>query len=274
MLRIALLFSLVYLAELILFGIGAFKEGGGRGLVYCFLAVLAVLWAAFVAARKSQAAHKAPVFFAFALFLCLWVVPGWRIEIAVEQRLDRETIENLRRVQVFNVSDEPFLGPQGKPLGVRIRYSVRFPLDGIYPPAPILEPADKRGRRLRVVGAAITPRPLKALADASGTDTYGRYRGNLTYSFTVDLVPGFVIVSRDRSKSCLSFQDENERAIVSSPGTPVRFSVHIDGTDYGGYFGGPPQFTSQVYDLGEFYRNALENGARASCQFDAQGEMQ
>src|SRR6266851_1962645 len=47
MLIIAAVFSCVYFVELLVCGIGTFKEGGGRGFSYCFLAVVLALWVGF-----------------------------------------------------------------------------------------------------------------------------------------------------------------------------------------------------------------------------------
>ena len=175
----AIAFSFVYLVELLVFGIGAFKEGGGRGLSYCFLAVVLALWVGFFSIRKREFRYRTGGFIAFALALSLWVKPAWRIEIAVEEHEDRETIATLRRIEVFDVTDEPLLTSQGKPLGIRMRYSVRFPRAGLYPPAPLLVATDERfqAHSMRVIRAEITPRPDEIHSDPSNTGTYARYKG-------------------------------------------------------------------------------------------------
>jgi len=269
-------FSFVYFVELLVFGIGAFKEGGGRGFSYCFLAVVLVLWVGFFSVQKIEFRYKTGGFVAYSLALSLWVMPAWRIEIAVEEHEDRETIATLRRIEVSDVTDEPLLTSQGKPLGIRMRYSVRFPRAGLYPPAPLLAATDERfqAHSMRVIGAEITPRPDEIQSDPSSTGTYARYKGNVIYSFVVDLVPGFVIVSPNKTKSCLSFLDANEQNAVTTNNVTTRFRVHIDGTDYGGYFGGASQFTKNVYSVSDFYQDAVANGAKDICVFDSRGEMQ
>ncbi len=258
------------------FGIGVFKEGGGRGFSYCFLAVLLVLWVGFLSIRKREFRYKSASFVAFALALCLWVKPAWRIELAVEEHQDRETIATLRRIKVLDVADEPLLSSQGKLLGITMRYSVQFPRAGLYFPAPTLTATDERfqARSMRIIRAEIMPRPDEMRSDSSNTGTYARYKGNVIYSFVVDLVPGFVIVSRDKAKSCLSFVNASERNAVTTNDDTTRFRVHIDGTDYGGYFSGAPQFTKNVYNMRDFYQDAVANGAKDTCTFDSQGEMQ
>jgi hypothetical protein len=272
----AIAFSFVYLVELLVFGIGAFKEGGGRGLSYCFLAVVLALWVGFFSIRKREFRYKTGGFIAFALALSLWVKAAWRIEITVEEHEERETIATLRRIEVFDVTDEPLLASQGKPLGIRMRYSVRFPRAGLYPPAPLLAATDEsfQAHSMRIIRAEITPRPDEIHSDPSNTSTYARYKGDVTYSFVVDLVPGFVIVSPNKTKSCLSFLDANEQHAVTKNNVTTHFRVHIDGTDYGGYFGGASQFTNNVYSLTDFYQAAVANGAKDTCVFDSRGKMQ
>jgi hypothetical protein len=261
---------------LCVFGIGAFKEGGGRGLSYCFLAALLFLWAGFFFIRRMNLRHKTSGFLVFALALSPWVVPAWRVELAVEQYEDHRTTETLRRIEVLDVSDEPLWALQGKPLGIRMRYSVRFPREGAYSQAAILAATDDHfeARRMRAIGAKITPPPENMLADSTSTGTYARYRGQITYAFVVDLVPAFVILSPDQTKSCISFLDAKEKQAVTASNLRTRFSVHIDATDYGGYYGGPPKLTQNAYSLAELYRNAVEKGAKDACVFNSRGEMQ
>jgi hypothetical protein len=272
----AIAFSVFYFVELLVFGMGAFKEGGGRGFSYCFLAVVLLLWVGFFSIRKREFRYKSASFVMFALALSLWVKPAWRLELAVEGHHDREIIAILRRIAVLDVTDEPLLSSQGKPLGVRIRYSVQFQRAGLYFPAPALTATDERfqSRSMRIIRAEIMPRPEEMRSDSSNTGTYARYKGNVIYSFVVDLVPGFVIVSPDKTKSCLSFVNASERKAVTTSDDATRFRVYIDGTDYGGYFGGAPQFTKNVYNMRDFYEDAVANGAKDACTFDSRGEIQ
>jgi len=272
----AIAFSFFYFVELLVFGIGAFKEGGGKGFFYCLLAVLLFFWVGFFSIRKREFRYKTASFVTFALALSLWVKPAWRIELAVEEYQDREIVGLHRRIEVFDVADQLLLTSQGKPLGIRMRYSIQFPRGGVYSPAPILAPTDERflARPMRIIRAEITPQPEDIRPDPLNTGTYARYKGNITYGFVVDLVPGFVIISPDKAKSCLSFLNASEQDAVTTTGDTTRFRVHVDGTDYGGYFGGASQFTRNEYSLREFYQEAIANGAKDTCVFDSRGEMQ
>jgi len=139
--------------------------------------------------------------------------PAWRIELAVEEHEDRETIAMLRRIEVLHVIDQPLLTPQGKPLGIRMRYSVQFPLPvRIFRLRRLPRRTERfQARSMRIIRAEIMPRPQEMRLDSSNTGTYARYKSNVT-SFVVLLVPGFIIVSPDKTKSCLSF--------LNASGTP------------------------------------------------------
>ncbi len=81
----AAIFSLIYFVELVLFGIGAFKEGGGRGFLYAFLAAIALLWIAYFFLRRRELRYRTASFIVFGLVLLGWVVSAWRIELGVER---------------------------------------------------------------------------------------------------------------------------------------------------------------------------------------------
>src|SRR5260370_11586310 len=80
----AIAFSVFYFVELLVFGIGAFKEGGGRGFSYCFLPVVLVLWVGFFSIRKIEFRYKPGGFVTFALALSLSVNPACPTASAVD----------------------------------------------------------------------------------------------------------------------------------------------------------------------------------------------
>ena len=273
--RTAIAFSGIYFLELLVFGIGAFKEGGGRGFGYSFLAAVLVLWIGLLLIRRRDFTPKTGVFIAFAVALSLWIVPAWRVELAVERWEDEKIVGLQRRIEVSNVSDEPLLSSGGKPIGIRMKYSMRFPESGPHPAAPVLEAAHERVNKeaMRMEDAQITPPPVEMLKTAI-PGTYARYRGGVDYAFVVNMVPRFLILSPDRTKSCISFIDANEKDVVTAGDAPTRFIVHLDGTDYGGYLGGAPRSTQNRYSLKAFYEGAVTSGAENRCVLDSQGYPQ
>src|SRR5262249_2482068 len=162
--------------------------------------------------------------------------PAYRVELAVEEYEDRRITELFRRIEVSNVTDEPLLTPSGHPIGIRMRYSVRFPEERYYSPAPFLTSSDERlqARAMRNVRAEIPPRPEKMRPDPSRAGTYAQYKSNVTYSFVIDLVPAFVIQSLDKTRSCILFSVPADKAAIVADERRIPFAVHIDGTDYGG----------------------------------------
>ena len=77
-----------------------------------------------------------------------------------------------------------------------------------------------------------------------------------------------------RQNQVVPFVSECERNAVTTSDDTTRFRVHIDETDYGGYFGGAPQFTKNSDSLRDFYRDAVANGAKDTCVFDSRGKLQ
>jgi hypothetical protein len=272
----ALVFSFFYFVELFVFGIGLFKEGGGTGFGYGLLAALLTLWIGFFSIRLGKFQHETRAFLVFAVAVSFWVIPAWRVEMVVEEREYQQAMENLDRTEVSQVTDEPILASSGKASGIRMRYSIRFHKTGIYPPAPILTVNKEMFANppMRVVRTEITPHPEEIRKDSWNTDTYGRYKGNVTYTFVVDLVPAFVVVSRDKTRSCFLFPDPDQRKSVASSDAETRFRVYIDGTKYGSPTGQDPISTSNAYRLRDFYESAVANGPRDTCVFDARGDVQ
>ena len=82
-----------------------------------------------------------------------------RVERALEEHQDHEIIAMLRRTEVLDAGDEPLSTSQGKPLGIRMRYSVQFPYADLYFPSPVLAPTDQRvqERSMRIIGTRLQP---------------------------------------------------------------------------------------------------------------------
>src|SRR5262249_41043363 len=129
------------------FGIGTLKEGGGRGFLYTFLGTIVLLWIGYFFLMRWEFRYRNASFIAFGLVLLAWVVPAWRIELAVERQEEARFYQDVARVQALDVHDEPLASPRGNPLGVRIRYTIALPstrtlaldpqlrplLDGVFP---------------------------------------------------------------------------------------------------------------------------------------------
>jgi hypothetical protein len=266
-LLLALGLSFVYFAEMLLFGIGVFKEGGGRGVELCFLATLLLLWLAFFLLRSRPIGS----FAAAGLVLTFWIFPARPLEDALEGREDAQALALQQQTQVSDVTDQLLLDSHGRPRGIRMQYKIRFPKDGEYLPAPYITPAAPGAEGvMRVFHSEISPAPVNFLADTDGSGMHANYRGNVLYNFIVDAAPGFVIFSPDKTRSCVTFLSADQESAVTTAGAPsTKFNVAIDMTSYSGQHS-----TSLLYNLHDFYETALANGAVQPCKFSPHGEIQ
>lgn len=259
----AAMFSSLYLFVTIGVLFFSLRSTFWTGQVLFWYTVLAqvLLWSAYFVLRKK---NRSNLFFAIgivltALFFTSPLVPNWT---------DQRAHQRARQVEVFDVSDEPFLGPEGAPRGIRVQYSIRVPSTGeYYALEPSLDPPDVvccTPSSMSVVDIGIHPTPENQSQPVHccppvPTPTRGTYRKGITYRFTVDLVPNFIWVERSHGTTHSCFQSVDPQVVGS---TKTRFRVRITSTDYGGWEGGPPQLTSNDYSLKAFYDTAAASGIK------------
>ncbi|HEV2663390.1 MAG TPA: hypothetical protein VG324_00665, partial [Blastocatellia bacterium] len=113
------------------------------------------------------------------------------------------------RAQVENWSDEPLLSEKGAPIGIRLKYSVRFPVDGSYSPFPSLFP--ERASRgftgalsMRVHKGSVEPEPEGSQKSSQWIfGGRGTFKAGVVYNFSVDLVPNYVFYNEQKGAFCL-----------------------------------------------------------------------
>jgi hypothetical protein len=93
------------------------------------------------------------------------------------------------RIEVFDVTDEPLLGPSGQPLGIRLRFSVRVPKSGRWSLDPYLR--FEEGPSLGVVAWVATSRGQQAGSSAKGP-LPDSFETGTTYVVEYDIVPSFL----------------------------------------------------------------------------------
>lgn len=161
-----------------------------------------------------------------------------------------ESVAHNRRVaatRVADVHDDVILSATGRPIGVRISYTVTAPARGYFAILPSLYARDARSERLSVSAArwtidgSIDPKPFEP--------------GKL-HAMVVEMYPPILFFRR------------NERCLAttllptlpeSSTSAPLR--LIISETTYGdAYNGGTEQLTRGSYDLAELYRGVLAEG--------------
>jgi hypothetical protein len=204
----------------------------------------------------------AVVYMVFALGLTSWVATRYRtipalagiglLSVAavpaIVAGLDRiERIRYDRRIaatRVSDVRDEPILSSTtGRPIGVRVSYSVSVPERGYFGITPWLSSRDPKAERLLLAPSyrRIDERPFEA----------GRTR-----AMVFELYPRILVFTKD--DRCL----ERTWLTPLPESTAARpLAITISETRYGEtYHGGREEFTTGSYDLAELYRGVIAEG--------------
>ena len=272
---IGLLFSLVYVVLALFL---AFWGGiqGPRLFPYFELGYLIIAlglwwWLCFFIPRRKP---KSP---ALGLSLCgvgivvLLMLASYASLDPLLRREMNQTQQLTDATQVFNVQDEPLLFADGAPIGVRLKYSIRFPDSNKFSQTPFLYAQNNPPHIIgwTVVGETTDP-PMQAVpgkADAAAHEiayvppASRRYVQGTVYSITVDLLPDFLVLSADRGNVCISRYAISPDVLqkLLTTGSDTAYLITISGTN----FRGP---TRNRYNLKTFYDDALQSGG-SPCQF-------
>jgi hypothetical protein len=241
--------------------------------VYLFFTQLA-LWVGFTVLQRKNPRLKTVMLSGLGLTLFAVAVPVYYLTHKYDSWRDEKIIEAQRNTQVFDVSDEPFRSAAGNLLGVRLRYSVRFPTSDHASPGPRLLTVDESIRDFRgmtILNTTVEPRP-RPLSNSPLPVPYGRYKGGITYHFTFETVPFYLIPSRDRSGFCMSFSNAEEEQLAQSE-REEKFLISVGGTSADLYLTGKSPVTSRAYKLRDFYDGAVAEGARRPCKWDNEGNL-
>jgi hypothetical protein len=182
----------------------------------------------------------------------------------------------MPRVEVSNVSYEPLLSEKDNRLGMRLRYDLRFSVDGNYAHDlhvfPFYEDDNARGLvNMEVINEKIDPRPEPPSyatpdihVDMNTLVKYGSeawFKNAVVYHFSVDLVPNFVGQNASKTKFCV-YEDQFKSSVESrraweamkaSP-VPVKYRVFINKMGWGGE-------TEAFYPPKIFFDGFLREGA-------------
>jgi hypothetical protein len=167
-----------------------------------------------------------------------------------------ERIAYNRRVagtRVENVRDEPIESASGKPIGVRVSYSVTVPATGYFAIFPSLASVDRRTDRLYLNSPRWT---------IDGDRKSKPFERGKTHAVVVELYPS--LLQFPATGPCIAtwlvprMPDSGARA-------PLR--VSISDTPYGDARQGQPErLTTEAYDLVELYRNVLSETPTTCAQ--------
>lgn len=209
---------------------------------------------------------------------------------AMLKALEQEAISNMEkrvskhpdgvivmpRVEVSNVSYEPFVSEKDNRLGMRLRYALHFSVAGDYAHSlqvfPFYKDDNVRGLvSMEVINEKIDPRPESPSyatpdihVDLNTLVRYGSeawFKEAAVYHFSVDLVPNFVGQNASKTKFCVSedqFQNsvESQRTweAMKTSSVPVKYRVVINKMDWSGE-------TEAFYPPKIFYDGFLREGA-------------
>lgn len=172
--------------------------------------------------------------------------------------VERESAEQERlaaATQVFNVHDEPLLSAQGDPIGIRLRYSMRFPTSDYFWHTPSLRAGKDFGAGLWADGRFTEPTVTPVMQPGK----YGapRYEAGKQYDFAVDVLPYFLVQNKAKTKLCIVEPPAEYRAgweRLMESGEALHYKITIQGTKFEGE-------TANAYSPKTFYENALKEGA-------------
>ncbi|MFN0085596.1 MAG: hypothetical protein ACKVX9_09430 [Blastocatellia bacterium] len=179
-----------------------------------------------------------------------WVLP---------QEWNKEAIEGEFRVvraQVDSFSDQLLTTEKGNPIGIRLKYTLRFPVAGSYSPQPQVYP-ERIGYgytgalQMRVHKGAVEPAP-EGLANPNQLffGSRGTFRADTAYQFTVDLVPNYVAFNDARKSFCLMTKSYSQQGLRDRFDREIqgeqryRYRISFMGTDLDGR---TPTLTENLY---------------------------
>jgi hypothetical protein len=188
------------------------------------------------------------------------------------------------RAQIESWIDEPLLSEKGNPIGIRLKYSIRFPVDGSYSPVPSLYP-DRAGRGfsgalgMRLHKGSVEPEPDGAQKSSQWLfGGRGTFKAGVVYNFSVDLVPNYVFFNEQKGAFCLqtkayiqsggpagpggqpALRERFEREVMSD--TRIRYRISISGINLDGW---QPLLTERTYTPNAWYQSYRREGA-VDCQ--------
>jgi hypothetical protein len=172
---------------------------------------------------------------------------------------------------------EPLVSPSGNPLGVRVRFQVRFESAGYFALSPYVFPlyANSRWRgnvAMKVLDAAVDP----AVAGGGAQDAlrYGgaaHYETDTVYRFTFDLVPDYVIRNEAGTRYCLNLQGFRNRARqpvweeIRASEAPVKYRVDISSLNF--FSETAPMSPQRAYYEGFLREGAKDCGPTPTTHF-------
>lgn len=178
------------------------------------------------------------------------------------------------RAQVVEWSDELLLSEKGNPIGLRLKFAIRFPVDGQYSPYPQAFPeritsAYTGALSLRVHRSTVEPLP-EGLQQPQQMFFSGRpaFKSGVVYRFSVDLIPSYANYNDQKKSFCLMTKSYNQQGIRErferevTSATRFRYRLSFSGTDLEGR---TPVLTENTYSPAVWHRGFIKDGV-TECQ--------
>ncbi len=193
------------------------------------------------------------------------------------QELIKGAVEGEQKIikaQIVKWSDEQSLSERGNPIGIRLKYSMRFPVEGSYSPYPQLYP-ERIGSgytgalSMRVRKGSVEPAPEGVQnPEQLVFGVRAVFKTDVIYNFTVDLIPNYAVYNDQKKSFCLQtkaysqqgMRERFEREAASE--LKLRFRFAVSGTDLDGRL---PTLTENTYTPAVWYLGYRREGA-TDCQ--------
>ena len=199
--------------------------------------------------------------------------PGTAQQWVLPQEWNKEAVEGefrIVRAQILSWSDQVLTTEKGNPIGIRLKYAVRFPVSGSYSPQPQVYP-ERIGYgytgalQMRVQRGAVEPAP-EGLGNPTQLFFGSRatFRADTVYNFTVDLVPNYVVFNEQQKNFCMMAKSYTQQGLRERFDREVqsearyRYRIAFTGTDLDGR---TPTLTENLYVPRMWHQGLLREGA-------------
>ena len=235
------------------------------------LAPLLVLLIVYYAVRRRPTGIRTLVILGVVMLVTMEILlPVSPFKTTIISGLQKRAMEV---VEIRNVRDEPFISPQGNPVGVRVSFEAVFPRGGVLAVSPTLRAVDERYHHYQasmghLAGTSVVPEPEK------GDDGNYRFAAGGSYRFSADFYPIFLLIARSggrgleqgdiclREKATPTLSVDGLRELLREP-VETEYSVEIS-VSGNTYFTAPrlaySGITARRYSLKTIYERAILEG--------------
>jgi hypothetical protein len=195
-----------------------------------------------------------------------------KAEFGTKRGANPDGVNVLPRIQVANVTHEPYKSANGSTLGIRLSYDIQFSQSALYTLTPSMtlsfDSADFRAVHIemQLADETISPKP-EFLQERFPFGFHrfflpAQYKNGVVYHFVADMVPGYVIQNVAKTKYCIynrEFQRSPQASgiweAIKTKDIPVRYQVSIMDANFHGEIQG-------LYPQKMFYEGFLRERAQ------------